>query len=1236
TSRTGASLEFPHNATVTFQTAMSYVSADGADANLAAEASSFDGALAGAQHAWADQLGKVEVTQGDTNAAEGERETQLRTFYSALYRSFLAPNIGSDVDGSYRGWDGEVHSVSAPGAGLTDYYQNFSLWDTYRTQQQWLYLTEPLRSQDMAKSLVLQSEQSGWTPRWGYGPVETNVMTGDPATPFLVSAWDQGLLPDGWAERAYAVLTHNADSTPNRAAFQNGRAGNASYLDEGYVPHNTAAKSRDTDYDLDHGGSATLEYALADATLAHLAQGLGHSADAARFALRGQNFRSLWDPDNDLFRTRDADGAFLAQTDASQITGFHEGTSSQYTWLVQQDIPSLIDLLGGKQAAEQRLDAFFAYDDIDLAGHPGRVAHNTAGNADWWVNGTYSYYGMPTYNPNNEPDLHAPYVYLWLGEPGKTSDVVREALTLFTDSPNGVTGNDDLGTMAAWQVLSTIGIYPIIPGSNTWGLTTPVFDKVAIDLDQSFFQGPDELVISAQGVSAGDRYTRSVKVGGADHPTAHLRGEDLVGAGTLDFAVGSTPSSWATAGSASPGSLVDTPDLPTRLVVSTSGQRTLVAAGESVSTTVSLQVTGTKPVSGKLAASTWSGISVSYPSDPGVSLSPRGGTVMGEIPVVVTVDEGVQPGSYPVVWTFGSGADAITATTSVSVPDVSPLAATGAFNNKAFGDGGSGSSARFNASSSGSAEFFLRELANASGMPLGVLLNHPSDSALTYVLSESGAGSPATAYDNIVAQGQTTNVAGRFPGATRIAFIVSANNGSVTGQSATLTFTDSTTARVAIAAADWCGYEVAGVTGAGRAAKRYSGGVQSLACGIYATTPVSLDGKSLTSITWPGGTDAARLHILAIASDAGVRASGSALVSGPATYGPDASLTVTGPAFSGPQGISATYQWLRDGVPVSGGDEPAYQLSPQDVGAELSVVVTGRAAGLAPAEVTSQGVTVQPGRYTVVTAPATEGTATVGETLVVTAGEYSVPEVTATYQWLADGTPIAGAVDTSLVLDSSLVGKRISVAVATTKPGYVPASPVTTAATDPVAPAVDPAITVTGAPAVSGTAQVGRTLTATPGTYSVPDVQLAYQWLRNGVSIAGATRTSYQLTATDNGRTISVRVTASKAGWTTVAATSSPSAKVKAGAISVTRKAKVTGTAKVGKTLKVAAGKYSPGSAKATYTWLRNGRVISGATSSKYKLKSRDRGKKISVRVTVRASGYTTRQYATATTKKVR
>ena len=1247
TGRTGVSLKFAHNATVEFQSALSYASAAGADANLAAETETFDAAKTAAQATWAAQLGKVQVTQGDLNAGNGDRQTQLRVFYSALYRSFLAPNLGSDVDGSYRGWDGDVHNTADTNAGLTDYYQNFSLWDTYRTQEQWLYLTEPKRASDMAKSLVLQSEQSGWLPRWGYGPVETNTMTGDPGTPFLVTAWDQGLLDGGWAERAYAVLKHNADSTPNKAAFQNGRAGNPVYLEDGYVPFNTAAKSRNTDYDLDHGGSATLEYALADATLSHMAAGLGHTEDAARYALRGQNFRSLWDPDNNLFRTRDASGAYLTETDPAQIDGFHEGTSAQYTWLVQQDVPSLISLLGGKSAAENRLDTFFAYDDIDLENHPGQVAHNAADpvtgkdNPNWWVSGTYGYYGYSTYNPNNEPDLHSPYIYLWLGKPSKTTDVVREALTLFTDSPNGVTGNDDLGTMAAWQVLSTIGIYPIMPGSNTWGLTTPVFDKVTIDLDQTYFHGTDKLVITAQGVSPENRYTQSVKVSGAAEPKAYVTGDELTSAGTLDFTVGATPSSWATTDADTPGSLVPAPALPTRLVVSTPGGRTVVPAGGSASTTVSVQLTGTQPVSGELRADAWSGISVTYPQGSSANLSPRGGTVMRNVPVTVSADASVKPGSYPVTWTFGSGADAVTATTLVSVPDVSPLAATGAFNNKAFGDRDNGSSAKFNASvtDANNHEYFLRDIATKSGMPLGVHLQHPSDPSLDYVLSDSGAGSSATAYDNIIAKGQTTDLTGKLPGATKIAFIVSANNGNVLNQTATLTFSDSSTLPVSISASDWCGWETTGNTGSGRASERYANGPQNLACGLYATVPVSLGGKTLTSITWPSGTDAGRLHIFAIASDSGVKATGTASVAGATAYAPGATLTATAPTFTVPGASTVptvSYQWLRDGAPIAGADAAVYTLTPQDAGADLSVVVTGQVASLAPATVTSSAVSITPGTYTVTAVPTVSGTPKVGQRLTVTPGTYSVPDVAETYQWLADGSPVAGAVDSSLLLDASLVGKRISVTVSSSKTGYTSAEPTTTAATAPVAASAAPVIGVTKAPVVSGKAKVGKTLTATPGAYSVPGVTVSYQWLRAGVSVKGATLATYTPVKADKGRQLSVRVTATKTGYTTVAATSPTTPKVKAGTIKVTKKAKIKGKAKVGKKLKVTKGTYKPaGKTTIKVRWLRGSKKIKGATSKRYKVKAADRGKKLKAKVIVKKPGYAKKKYTTKKTTTV-
>ncbi|MFE2884578.1 GH92 family glycosyl hydrolase [Streptomyces sp. NPDC059272] len=520
--------------TVEATTALSYVDAHGAAVNLRAEGgSSFDAVRHRAQRAWEDRLDDVR--------AQGGSDSLRRTFYSSLYRSFLAPNIGSDADGRYTGWDQQVHR-----ARDFTYYQNWSLWDTYRTQSQLLALLAPREARDMAISVIKIDEESGWLPKWGYGTVETNIMTGDPVTPFLTNAYQQGLLK-GYEERAYRALKQNADGVPPTDSAAVGREANKEYLADGYAPYikdRPHAKPGDSDYD--HGASATLEYALSDAMLAQMARDLGHGADAARYAARAQNYRTIFDPSTGFFRARDASGAFVGPADPAQSEGFHEGTSWQYQWLVPQDLPGMVDLIGGRQAANARLDSFFAYD--QLLADPAKTAREV------WVNGPYDYYNADKYNPQNEPDLIAPYTYLSTGQPWKTTDVVHAALTLFTDGPTGMTGNDDLGTMSAWNVLSSIGIFPVQPGYDTWGLSTPVFDRVDLTLDRRYYPH-GALTIKAPGTSATDRYIQGARTDGTSYDRTYLTTGALRSVRSLAFTVGPHPSEWGTSPQAAPPAL---------------------------------------------------------------------------------------------------------------------------------------------------------------------------------------------------------------------------------------------------------------------------------------------------------------------------------------------------------------------------------------------------------------------------------------------------------------------------------------------------------------------------------------------------------------------------------------------------------------------------------------------------------------------------------------------------------
>jgi predicted alpha-1,2-mannosidase len=532
----GAYLRFDtrQDRTVEATTALSYVDAHGAAVNLRAEGGRSFGAVRDrARRLWEDRLDDVRV--------QGGSDTLRRTFYSALYRSFLAPNVGSDADGRYTGWDQRIHRAR----GFT-YYQNWSLWDTYRTQSQLLSLLAPREARDMAISVVRIDEESGWLPKWGYGTVETNIMTGDPVTPFLTNAYQQGLLA-GYEERAYRALRKNADGVPPAGSPAAGREANREYLAEGFAPYvkgRPHTKPGDSDYD--HGASATLEYALSDAMLARMARDLGHTEDADRYAARARSYRNVFDPSTGFFRARDASGAFTGPADPARSEGFHEGTSWQYQWLVPQDLPGMVALIGGARAANDRLDSFFAYD--QLLRDPARTAREV------WVDGPYDYYNADKYNPQNEPDLIAPYTYLSTGQPWKTTDVVHAALTLFTDTPTGMTGNDDLGTMSAWMVLSSIGIFPVQPGYDTWGLSTPVFDRVDLTLDRRHYPRGG-LTVTAPGTSGTDRYLQSARTDGRPYDRTYLTTGTLRSIRSLDFTVGPRPSGWGTSPEAAPPAL---------------------------------------------------------------------------------------------------------------------------------------------------------------------------------------------------------------------------------------------------------------------------------------------------------------------------------------------------------------------------------------------------------------------------------------------------------------------------------------------------------------------------------------------------------------------------------------------------------------------------------------------------------------------------------------------------------
>jgi len=827
--RRGAYLRFDTTTErqVVSTTSVSYVDADGARANLAAEDNGgFDEVAAAARSTWETRLDEVRSTGGSSE--------QRRTFYSSLYRSFLAPNTGTDVDGRYTGWDQKIHVAKD-----FTYYQNWSLWDTYRTQEQLLSLLAPQQARDMALSLLRIDAEGGWLPRWGYGTVETNIMTGDPVTAFLTTAYQQGLLA-GHEKEAYAALKKNADGVPPADSPDNGRAGNVQYLRDGFVPYLPDATGKPGDYDLQHGPSATLEYALADATLAKMAQDLGHRADAARYAARGQNFRNVFDPRTGWFRARDANGAFVGPDDPATSVGFHEGTAVQYMWLAQQDVPKLVDLIGGQDATNTRLDNFFAYDQV-LA-DPAKTAREV------WVNGAYSYYNQDKYNPQNEPDLHSPYIYLWTGQPWKTTDVVHAAITLFTDGPTGMTGNDDLGTMSAWHVLSAIGLYPILPGTDVWGLSTPIFDSVQLTLDPKWYP-KGSLTIRAPGNSDTNRYISSVRLGAGRLSKTWISGADLRAGRDISYSLTSSPSSWGTSRSARPPALVSGDSPQSRLAASISPGSTAVVGGEAAQTlSLAVPVVATSPGRPhvRLKARAQAPLTVT-PSRDSARVTSDNLPMTHDFGVQVTVPAGTKKGNYTVTVTATDNhGNSVDRTATVAV--IGGCSESGGFCPQDLGavydtDGVATANARSEGDFDGGGWSFPAEQLPAAGVGI--------NGGRTYLFPDTSG----TAKNFVAAHGQDIALTpGKY---ATLEVLLSAHNGDFTGD-ATVHYSDGTTSTGKLAASDWAagaprlGEDVA-LTVSGR--YQSDGGGDGLTVRIWHNTVTVDPTRQAVSVTLPDQPD---------------------------------------------------------------------------------------------------------------------------------------------------------------------------------------------------------------------------------------------------------------------------------------------------------------------------------------------------------------------------------------------
>jgi predicted alpha-1,2-mannosidase len=473
------------NTTVQAKVGISFVSLANAQANLAAESPGFDfaGVRGAADTSWNSVLNRVQVSGGAA--------ADLQKFYTALYHVFQNPNIASDTNGQYRGFDQAVHTATHT------VYQNYSGWDIYRSWAALIGLVAPGEASDIAKSMVLDGQQGGLLPKWSHNSNEHFVMTGDPGPIIVGSMYAFGVRGFDTAA-ALTLMDKSASGGATQGQAIRGRE--SGYLSRHYVYEDP---------------SDSLEYSASDFAVAQFAKAVGDTAKYTTYMQRAQWWQNVFGPDSGYIQPRGSNGAWAWPVVPSSNSGYTEGNPSQYTWMVPYNYQGLINLMGGRQTAVQRLDHHFTQ-----------------------LNGGLT---QPYFYIGNEPEHGVPWAYNYAAHPQGTSSAVRRVMNeSFTTGPGGLPGNDDLGATSAWYVFAALGMYPATPGADVLALHGPLFASASIIRPGGTIQ------ITGTGAGQGAQYVQSLSVNGTATTKSWIRYGDIAGASTLNYSMGSSPSAWGT------------------------------------------------------------------------------------------------------------------------------------------------------------------------------------------------------------------------------------------------------------------------------------------------------------------------------------------------------------------------------------------------------------------------------------------------------------------------------------------------------------------------------------------------------------------------------------------------------------------------------------------------------------------------------------------------------------------